>query len=1429
MFPQFMIRSKSFLFAILSLLGWSATAQTLTITNGVQTYSTLNNTTVTMAGRCELRVTDGTSPLTGCVINLNSADVWLFLTGIKPSVVAASYLSQVRVSGAVAVADSNVRVVQYAQGTAVIPQPSTFKPLQVFSGQNFQGVSSNLALYTYYTGTGLGALNHAIRSFKLKRGYMATFAQNVNGTGLSKVYIAQDGDLEVSLLPSSLDNSFSFVYVLPWRWVTKKGIAGNIENGLNVSWKYNWNLDQNSTRDLEYVPIRQQRWWPDLNQNWQTRGANTVLGYNEPDNTAQANLAVGDAIWSWPDLLATGLRVGSPAVTDGGRSGWLYPFMQQADAAGLRVDFVAVHYYWCYNPADPNGAATQMYNFLKATYDQVKRPIWVTEWNNGADWTGCGDPTFAQQQAAVAKMIDMLESTPFVERYAIYNWVEDVRRVQWDDGSLTDAGVTYRDKVSALSYRQELPDTGSRSLSQFHFDGDTLDSSGFGNNGLQTGQPGFVAGQAGQAIDLDGTNSYAQLPPNVANSADFTFAAWVNWDGGASWQRIFDFGDDTTHYLFLTPGSGAGTLRFAIRNGGSEQVLETAALPVGQWRHVAVTLNGNTGRLYTNGVLAASGSITIDPSSFGPAFNYLGKSTFVADPLFNGRLDEVLIADYALSDSQIAALLTNQPPQFTSAVLTKSLANKSQPYSDTLAGDATDPDAGDALTFSKASGPAWLTVAANGSLGGTPGLTDGGTNSFIVRVTDSAGASAFATLNIFVNNQASLVARYEFEGNTLSSVGNTHGALTGPASYVAGHLGQAIDLDGTTNYITLPAGVANSDDITVAMWVNWDGGAAWQRIFDFGNGTAQNMFLTPKAGDGAQGLRFVIKDGTEQAVETTVLPVGVWRHVAVTLSGNIGRIYVNGVQVAASGAMTFNPSGFNPVTNYIGKSMYPDPLFNGRIDGFHIYNYALSAAQIAGLYTGAPPAFTSDPFTRPSATPGRLYTSTIAGSATDPNGGTLTYNKVSGPAWLQVASNGALSGTPGAANVGLNSFTVRVNDPVPISDEATLNILVTPGSDALGLFAFEGNTANSVGINHGTASGSPLYVAGVNGQAISLNGSSQFVTLPAGMVNVNDITIATRVYWNGGAQWQRIFDFGNNTTNYLFLTPRSGGNTLRFTISTNSYLLEQRVETATQLTSNQWVHLAVTLQGDTGKLYVDGVLAASNTITLNPSTFNPVTNYIGKSVYPDPLFNGLIDDFQIYNRALSAFEIANLANPAIDSDGDGLSDTTETDLDSDGDGIPNYLDLDSDNDGVPDMLETYADTDTDGIPNILDTDSDNDGLPDGWEFAHGLNMTNAADALDDLDGDGQSNLAEYVAGTSPNDLNDYFSQSVEPGPLFSVTLSGRAGRTYTLLRSSLPTAPIGSWVEVMSLGPLAEDQPVTLTDPAPPAEAAFYRAAVAWP
>jgi autotransporter-associated beta strand protein len=657
-------------------------AQTLTITNGVQKYGSLTSTTADLSGKCELWVTNAATPLSGCTVNLNSIDAWLFLPGVKPSAVVSTYLGQVRVSGASAVADSNCRVAQYGQsGAVVIPHSSSFQPLTVFTGAQFTGAAGSRAQWTYYT----GATITNVSSFKLKRGYQAVFAQSSDGAKYSKCYIAQDGDLEIGALPATLDKQVRFIYVTPWRWISKKGIAGNPPySSLNVSWWYDWNIDQSSSRDLEYAAIRQQPNWPGLSQNWKSMGINTVLGYNEPDNSSQdayKNLtpqgSVTNAVARLPDQLATGLRVGSPATTDGGRSGWLYPFVQQADAAGYRVDFVAIHYYWAWTPSDPSGAANQMYNFLLDIWNNTHRPIWITEWNNGANWTDNNPyavPTYAQQQACVSAMINMLESTPFVERYALYNWVEDGRSLVTSSNTVTPAGTTYSNLVSNLSYLQVIPDNGARGIAEFLFATNTWDTSGYYNNGMAIGAPTFTAGHnsQAQAIALDGANSYVQLPANIAKGGSFTFAAWVYLNGGANWQRIFDFGNDSSHYLFLTPSSGSSTLRFAINNGSGEQIVQTSALASGAWQHVAVTLNGSTAILYVNGAAAATNSaMTIAPSAFSPIKNYLGKSQFTADPLFNGKLDEVEIADFAMTPAQISVLYNSaQNPSFTSGVWT---------------------------------------------------------------------------------------------------------------------------------------------------------------------------------------------------------------------------------------------------------------------------------------------------------------------------------------------------------------------------------------------------------------------------------------------------------------------------------------------------------------------------------------------------------------------------------------------------------------------------------------------------------------------------------------------------------------------------------------------------------------------------------------
>lgn len=214
---------------------------------------------------------------------------------------------------------------------------------------------------------------------------------------------------------------------------------------------------------------------------------------------------------------------------------------------------------------------------------------------------------------------------------------------------------------SSISAQASATPTGAAGLvAGYDFDGDLTDSTVNDNDGESHGGVSYGTGKAGgNSCVLDGSSGHVALPSAIAGYDEMTFATWVYWDGGDNWQRIFDFGNGTSQYMFLSPSSGAGTLRFAINDGTGEQAIDTTALATGQWVHLAVTLNGGTGILYVNGSEAASNtSMTHSPSDVAPVVNYIGKSQFSADPTFAGRLDDFRIYNEVLDATAIAALAT---------------------------------------------------------------------------------------------------------------------------------------------------------------------------------------------------------------------------------------------------------------------------------------------------------------------------------------------------------------------------------------------------------------------------------------------------------------------------------------------------------------------------------------------------------------------------------------------------------------------------------------------------------------------------------------------------------------------------------------------------------------------------------------------------
>jgi len=191
-----------------------------------------------------------------------------------------------------------------------------------------------------------------------------------------------------------------------------------------------------------------------------------------------------------------------------------------------------------------------------------------------------------------------------------------------------------------------------------------IDWSGQNNHGTILGGTEWIDGYDGGALKLNGQDGYVSLPigPHAA-----TITTWIDFsNAGGAWQRIFDFGSNTTSYMFLTPRlDTAGEMRFGItiEGGGAPEQLATApeTLPTG-WHHVALAISSAGLRLYLDGQLVASGSTTVVPSDLGePANNWLGRSQYGADAYLRASLDDFRIYNYALTFEEIPETMRGDP------------------------------------------------------------------------------------------------------------------------------------------------------------------------------------------------------------------------------------------------------------------------------------------------------------------------------------------------------------------------------------------------------------------------------------------------------------------------------------------------------------------------------------------------------------------------------------------------------------------------------------------------------------------------------------------------------------------------------------------------------------------------------------------------
>lgn len=176
------------------------------------------------------------------------------------------------------------------------------------------------------------------------------------------------------------------------------------------------------------------------------------------------------------------------------------------------------------------------------------------------------------------------------------------------------------------------------------------------------------------------------------------------------------------------------------------------------------------------------------------------------------------------------------------------------------------------------------------------------------------------------------------------------------------------------------------------------------------------------------------------------------------------------------------------------------------------------------------------------------------------------------------------------------------------------------------------NGGNALKLN----GGAEITDEGNMGNGLFLDGVNDYALLPENILS-DEMTISAWVKMNKFSTWARVFDFGTDDKNNFFLSPYSGGTT-RIEMKTPS---DVNSVDAPQETERDWVHYAVTYDNGTINYYRNGRLMYTKAnLSIKPSDIKNELNYIGKSHYDaDAYLSAVVDDFRVYDKALTADEI----------------------------------------------------------------------------------------------------------------------------------------------------------------------------------------------
>jgi len=550
---------------------------------------------------------------------------------------------------------------------------------------------------------------------------------------------------------------------------------------------------------------------------------------------------------------------------------------------------------------------------------------------------------------------------------------------------------------------------------------------------------------------------------------------------------------------------------------------------------------------------------------------------------------------------------------------------------------------------------------------------------------NSSGFATVKTATDCAPPPAGIVGWWPGEGNANDIVGANNGILAPDVAFGPGMVGQGFYLGDANAYVTFPANPAldigaSGNGLTLEAWIYPNNVNAFHPIFEWGQGYAGgnlgvHLWLGSHPWDvGALYANVIDVNGNSHPIESaqSTVVANQFQHVALTydpVSGN-ATLYVNGNVVAQQ-----NIGNIVPQTSYnfyFGIRLGDVPgdwtygaFLGGILDEPAIYNRALSANEIAAIYNAGSagkcnepiaPEIVTQPASQAVVEGGTAAFGVVAGGT-----GPLTYQWAFNDTNISGATNAnlVLSGVQFAQS---GNYSVLVSNAVGwvASSNAVLTVQSAPACTPpptwiVGWWPGEGNANDIVGANNGTLEGGLGFALGEVGQAFFFNAPGEDVNIPASLsLNVgagNGFTLEAWVSCSNVDALNPIFEWnlGDWVTQWgvHFYIGAGGPGSLYANIVDTGGAWHSFSSPTGVVAPNVFQHAALTYDETTGAatIYCNGtVVAQSNLGIFTPQTAYKL--YLGRRVGPeaDYGFAGLIDEPSIYNRALSAAEIAAIYN-----------------------------------------------------------------------------------------------------------------------------------------------------------------------------------------